>query len=310
MLRPMSEADIADLIRGASQPFWITGQSTRRTGPGVALETTGLSGVTLYEPAALTLVVRAGTPLVEVEALLASEGQRLAFEPPLHGTIGGMVAMNASGPRAVQVGTCRDFVIGARFVDGSGNVIKSGGRVMKNVTGYDLARMMCGAGGTLGVLTEVAFKVLPMPETQMTLRLKTPLQEAPALMSKALGTPWEVSGAAWLNGEVWLRIEGFADQVSYRSTHLAALFPGAHADPKADWSKVRASGLNRITTRPSQAAAVLASLPEGEVILDHGGATILTEHPALPVPESPAVQALKAGLKAKFDPENKLNRAA
>jgi glycolate oxidase FAD binding subunit len=146
------ESDLAEAVQGATGPLRVVGGGTRGGAGG------GLSGVVLCEPGALTPVARAGTPLAEVEALLAGEGQRLAFEPPdfraLLGvdgasTIGGVAAANASGPRRVQAGAARDAMIGVRFVDGCGTVVKNGGRVMKNVTGYDLVKLMAGSRGRL-----------------------------------------------------------------------------------------------------------------------------------------------------------------
>ena len=181
---PTSEDELADLIRNAAarrRPLAIRGGGTRGIGApveGEPLLTAGLTGITLYEPGALTLVAKAGTPLAEVEAALAAEGQRLPFEPwdgrALSGangapTVGGMVAVNASGSRRIQAGACRDSMIGVRFVDGTGAIVKNGGRVMKNVTGLDLVKLMAGSHGTLGVLTEVGFKVLPASETIATL---------------------------------------------------------------------------------------------------------------------------------------------
>ncbi len=176
MLKPESEEQLAEMVRGANGPLSVRGGGTRHMpGDGEALTTSGLTGITLYEPGALTLVALAGTPMAVVEKALAKEGQRLPFEPMDHRallgtkgtpTIGGAVAMNVSGPRRVQAGACRDSLIGVRFVDGEGTVIKNGGRVMKNVTGYDLVKLMAGARGSLGVLSEVSFKVLPSAATE------------------------------------------------------------------------------------------------------------------------------------------------
>ncbi len=239
MLTPTSETELAETIGAATTPLSIRGGGTRGViADGQALTTSGLSGVTLYEPGALTLVARAGTSVAEVEATLASENQMLAFEPmdrrTLLGTtgeptIGGVVATNTSGPRRVQAGACRDYLLGARFVDGSGTVIKNGGRVMKNVTGYDLARLMCGAHGTLGVLTEVSLKVLPAPEATLTLAYAgLDWSASSAVFASAMSSPFEVSGAARVpkgsysdeGGTVLIRLSGFQDSVAYRSNEL------------------------------------------------------------------------------------------
>jgi glycolate oxidase FAD binding subunit len=233
MLEPREETELAEMIRAARGPLAVRGGGTRgAAAPGEVLSVAGLRGIVLHEPAALTLVVRAGTPLAEVEAVLARAGQRLAFEPwDARGvlgtqgepTIGGVAAANASGPRRVQAGAARDAMIGLRFVDGTGMVVANGGRVMKNVTGYDLVKLMAGSWGTLGVLSEVAFKLLPRPETQATLVFDG-LEDARAVaaMAAALGSPYEVTGAAHLPGRfTHLRLEGFASSVDYRAGRLA-----------------------------------------------------------------------------------------
>jgi glycolate oxidase FAD binding subunit len=216
-MTPKSENALAEAVKAAAAkktPLHIKGGGTRAgLGAGVTgevLNTTGLKGVSLYEPGALTIVAAAGTPLETVEKTLAKENQRLAFEPmdhrALYGTngkptIGGVVAANVSGPRRIQAGACRDALIGVRFVDGEGTVIKNGGRVMKNVTGYDLVKLMAGSHGTLGVLTEVAFKVLPMPETSALVSVAgLGACRAVEAMSAALTSPFDVTGAAHLAG--------------------------------------------------------------------------------------------------------------
>ncbi|MFT6606938.1 MAG: glycolate oxidase FAD binding subunit [Halocynthiibacter sp.] len=298
VMRPVDEAELAGMVRDAAGPLRIVGGGTRAIGAvtGEVLETGGLAGITLYEPGALTLVAKAGTPLADVEAALANEGQRLAFEPSdmraLLGrkgtaTIGGMVAANASGPRRVAVGACRDFLLGARFVDGQGSVIKNGGRVMKNVTGYDLARLMSGAHGTLGVLSEVSLKVLPMPEVSVTLRADgLDAGRAIEALSGALGSPYDVSGAAHIvGGALMLRLEGFEASVAYRAKELMAHLAGFGAfslDPDADWAAIRdvrefgdlAGDVWRISVAPSAAADVLARIDATRAICDWGGGLI------------------------------------
>jgi glycolate oxidase FAD binding subunit len=298
--RPVSEEEIAALVRAApAGGFAIEGGGTRGGGIGAeTLSTAGLTGITLYEPGALTLVVRAGTPLAEVEATLAAEGQMLPFEPwdarPLTGangtpTVGGMAAVNASGPRRIQAGACRDGMIGVRFVDGTGAVVRNGGRVMKNVTGIDLVKLMAGSHGTLGVLTEVAFKVLPRPETTATLVLDG-LDDATAgrAMRAALATPYQVSGAAHLphadgGARTLLRLEGFEASVAHRARALAealASFGVVRIEQgQGDWAAVRDAAsfggregaVWRISVRPTDGPPLAARLAPAEIIHDWGG---------------------------------------
>ncbi|MGY6548791.1 MAG: FAD-binding protein [Roseinatronobacter sp.] len=359
-MRPESEDDVAEIVRSAQGPLHIRGGGTRALGharPGMVLRTEALRGVTLYEPGALTLVVRAGTPLAEVEAILSAEGQRFPFEPSdmraLMGregvpSVGGMVAANASGPRRIQAGACRDSMIGLRFVDGTGAVIKNGGRVMKNVTGYDLVKLMAGSWGTLGVLTECAFKVLPQPEAEATLISDSvPVAAAVDLMSRALGTPYEVSGAARdHDGRVVLRVEGLGAQVRYRIGALQAALGGdwvqhEGAASQKIWLGLRDLGafvgqpgdVWRLSVRPSQAAALVERIA-APVVLDWGGGLIWARVPegrdlraelgafsghatrvrggaeqavAAFHPEAAPVAALSARLRAKFDPRGVLN---
>lgn len=306
MMRPETESDLAGMLRDARDPVSVRGGGTRGMAmPGTTLETGGLSGVRLYEPGALTLVVGAGTPLDEVEALLADRNQRLAFEPMDHRvllggtgrpTIGGVVAANVSGPRRVQVGACRDHLLGVRFVDGTGTVIANGGRVMKNVTGYDLVKLMAGARGTLGVLTELSLKVLAIPQAEATLILRGQETEvAVADLCRAMGTPFDVSGAAYLqpglagpDGERRLRIEGLSGSIAYRAQALDAALGGGHeivegAESAALWSEVRdvaplagrPGAVWRLSVRPSGAPGVLRQIEEDgiahQAMLDWSG---------------------------------------
>lgn len=305
MTRPETEADLARIVADATGPLRITGGGTRPIGVanGEALSLAGLSGITLYEPGALTLVVQAGTPLKEVEAALAAEGQRLAFEPMDHRallgtngtpTIGGAVAVNASGPRRIAVGACRDFLLGVRFVDGMGRILKNGGRVMKNVTGYDLTRLMAGSYGTLGVLSEVALKVLPVPRASVTLALSG-LDDVRAIeaLSRALGSPFEVSGAAHMAGSArtMIRLEGFEASLAYRAEKLRGIL-GGYGDwqladnAEAAWRDMRdvtalqgGGDVWRLSVRPSDAPGLVART-RGEAVYDWGGGLIWLRVPA------------------------------
>ncbi len=300
VLTPGDEAGLAEAVAEAASagtPLEIRGGGTR-AGLGrpvhaeATLSTAGLSGITLYEAEALTLVVKAGTPVAEVEAALAAEGQMLPFEPMDHRallgtdgepTIGGVVACGVSGPRRIQAGACRDAMLGVRFVNGRGEAVKSGGRVMKNVTGYDLVKLMCGSHGTLGVLSEISFKVLPKPERAVSLVIEG-LDDAAAVavLGQAMTSPFDVTGAAHVPaGEVGegartvLRVEGMARQGAYRAGELARILArhgtverlegAAHA---ALWREIRdvapfagrSGAVWRLSLKPSDAPAAVAAI--------------------------------------------------
>lgn len=300
MMTPETEAELAEMIKGASGPLSVRGGGTRGIAPeGTPLSVAGLSGVTLYEPGALTLVAQAGTPVAEIEAALAAENQRLAFEPMDHRallatsgtpTIGGVFAGNISGPRRIQVGAARDHALGVRYVDGSGAIVKNGGRVMKNVTGYDLVKLLCGSWGTLGVMSEVSLKVLPRPETEATLVLTgLTAEQGVAAMSSALGSPFEVSGAAFDAGRVLLRLEGFETSVRYRGDQLQSLL-GTFGDLQSvdaaesasHWAAIRdvtrlgaeTGDIWRVSVKPSDGPAVVAAANAQDEMLDWGGGLV------------------------------------
>src|SRR3984893_8369331 len=186
------------------------------------LDVSGIAGVTLYEPEELVLSAKAGTPLAEIKAVLAANGQELAFEPadygPLYGhkpglgTIGGALAANLSGPRRIRAGAARDHFLGTVAVSGRGETFKSGGRVVKNVTGYDLCKLLAGSWGTLGILTEVTLKVLPRAQTEATLvAFGMDDRIAAAAMAAAMGAPLGVSGAAHLPDYLASRFDGLSE---------------------------------------------------------------------------------------------------
>ncbi|MDB5570918.1 MAG: linked oxidase domain protein, partial [Hyphomicrobiales bacterium] len=295
-LTPATEQEAAELVR-EGRTLSVEGGGTR-AGLGrpiqtdATLSTRGLTGITIYEPAELVIAARAGTPLREIEAALAARGQMLPFEPmdhrALYGsqgepTIGAVAACNVSGPRRVRAGAARDSLIGLRLVNGRGEIVKTGGRVMKNVTGLDLVKLNCGAHGTLGLLSEVTFKLLPKPQRTGTLVIEG-LDDASAVaaMSVALGSPFEVSGAAHLpgrNGEparTLARVEHFENSVAYRLGELqkalgrfGPLRTLEEHEALALWREVREAApladapgdaLWRIHAAPSRAASLVAEL--------------------------------------------------
>lgn len=176
-----------------------------------SLDVTACSGVIDYEPAELVVTAGAGTRLADLEAALNQNGQMLAFEPPHFGpaaTLGGCVATGLSGPRRASAGAARDFVLGVRMLDGRGNDLRFGGQVMKNVAGYDVSRLMVGSMGTLGVLTEVSLKVLPLPPAELTLRMQLTEADAIEKMNGWAGKPLPVSATCYYAGELMVRLSG------------------------------------------------------------------------------------------------------
>ena len=314
MIAPADEAGIIAAVqaaRAAGEPLAIEGQGSKRgmlrpVQAARSLSTRALTGVTLYRPAELIISARAGTPLAEIEAVLAEKGQQLIAEAPyLNGafgtsappSIGGVVAANLSGPRRIAWGATRDHVMGLRFINGAGEAIRSGGRVLKNVTGLDLCKLLSGSYGTLGVITEVTLKVLPAPETSATLIIQTPdLVSAVAALSAGLGSPFGVSAAAALPARdhvvAALRLEDFAASVTYRMEKLRVMLDhfGAQlvledAESRAFWQGVREvvplntsadEALWRVSVRPSAGPRIAAAADAigGRVLLDWGGGLV------------------------------------
>jgi len=322
---PESEAEIADAVASARREKLaldvVSGDTRRglgRPSEGDArLSTAKLSGIVFYEPAEMTIRARAGTPLAAIDRALAEKGQMLPFEPmdhrALYGTegeptVGGLVAANASGPRRISAGAARDSLIGVKLVNGRGETISVGGRVMKNVTGLDLTKLVCGAHGTLGVVTEATFKLLPSPKAEASIVIRR-LDDlsAVAAMTRALGSPYGVSGAAMLSpgmGREWsrafIRVEGFLDSVRDRAEKLIALlaeFGARHAlegeDSRKLWRAIRDAtylaaprerAVWRVSVRPSDGATFVKSL--GAAARDHfydwgGGLVWLSTDPTI-----------------------------
>lgn len=331
----------------AGTPLAIQGGGTRaacgRPATGEPLAVAGHSGIVSYEPSELVVTVRGGTPLAELEATLAAEGQMLGFEPPRFGvasTIGGAVASGLAGPRRPWSGGVRDALLGVRLLDGSGQVLHFGGQVMKNVAGYDIARLQAGAMGILGVLLEVSLKVLPRPPAEATRVLALDAEAARTRMVEWGRTPLPLAGAAWADGRLHLRLAGNESAVAEAGERIGgeeeavedfwvALRDREHPFFAGPFSDGEAS-LWRLAVPP---AAPALDLP-GEWLLDWGGAQrwLAGDVPAARVravvgeagghaiqlrgagpegdvltpPTAPAL-AIQRRLKAAFDPHGILN---
>ena len=322
-LLPADEAALIAAIAGATAPLAIAGNATktamlRPVQAARTLSVAALAGITLYSPKELVLRAGAGTPLPVIAAALAESGQHLIAEPPdfsaLFGvdrpaTIGGMVAANLSGPRRVAWGAMRDHLLGVRAVNGRGELIRSGGRVLKNVTGLDLCKLLAGSHGTLAVLTEVTLKVLPAPEAVGTVAVTgCDAAAGVAALAAALGSPYGVSGAAYLPAEAaarigltgpvaLARIEDFAPSVAYRRERLRVDLAGFgtamlidDAPSRVLWRAIRdavplgadppaSEAVWRVSVRPSAGPAVLAAVG-ARGFLDWGGGLVWLAGPA------------------------------
>jgi glycolate oxidase FAD binding subunit len=292
-MRPVTESELAATI-AAGESFEILSHGTKRGlgHPVVAaavLDLGAFSGVSLYEHDELVLEAQAATPLADIESLLATKHQHLAFEPPdfgpllgspARGSLAGSVAAALSGPRRISAGAARDHVLGVTGVSGRGEIFKAGGRVVKNVTGFDVPRLMAGSFGTLAALTRITLKVLPKPEQAVTLVLSG-LDDATAIaaMSAAMQSSLDVSGAAHLPGapaQTLLRLEGIAPSLRYRRDRLASLLrPFGTSDTleaqasDSAWRDIRdvtpfvtpaERFIWRLSVPPSEGAAVVAHL--------------------------------------------------
>lgn len=242
---------------------------------GDVLDPRAYRGIVDYEPTELVLTARAGTPLKEVEAVLAESGQMLAFEPPHFGpdaTLGGAIASGFSGPRRAAAGSSRDFVLGVRVLNGIGEDLRFGGQVMKNVAGYDLSRLLTGSFGTLGLLLEASLKVLPLPEEERTLRFE--LDEATAIdrINRWAAKPLPLSASCHVDGQLYLRLSGASTAVAAAQARLGG---DNVADGQAFWQSVREQSHPFFATSPTlwrfSVKSTTAPIGQGPQLLEWNG---------------------------------------
>ncbi|MBA5636297.1 glycolate oxidase subunit GlcE [Duganella sp. LX20W] len=322
-------------LRGGGTKDWYGNMPT-----GELLDTRAYSGVLAYEPTELVITARCGTPLAEIEALLAERRQMLAFEPPRYGaasTIGGVVAAALSGPRRASAGAVRDFVLGAALMDGHGELLCFGGQVMKNVAGYDVSRLLAGSLGTLGLIMDVSLKVLPQPVCEASVRFELSEIDALRRLNEWGGQPLPISASCWHDGILSLRLSGAEAAVAAARRKLGGQ-PVDH--DAAFWASLRdqrhaffdGGELWRLSVPPTASALVL----KGEQLIEWGGAqrwlhvaggdaasirrtvAAVGGHATLFrggdrkagvfQPLAPAVAAIHQRLKASFDPAGIFNR--
>lgn len=335
--------DFGERIRAAAarQPLQIRGGGSKdwygQTPVGELLDTRAWRGIVDYDPTELVITARCGTPLAELEAVLAAQNQMLAFEPPHFGagaTVGGMVAAGLSGPRRQAVGAVRDFVLGTTIMDARGHILRFGGRVMKNVAGYDVSRLMAGAMGSLGLILDVSLKVLPRPFMETTIRLDADEASAIRLLNEWGGQPLPISASMWHGNSLLVRLAGASSAV-----RAAQSMMGGTAVDNAEmlWQQIREQQHPFFTDQPAIPCWRLSvpsvspplSLPGGQMIewggalrwlrtdadaadvrqaaaAAHGHATLFRGgHKQCGVfhPLAPAVAAIQRKLKQGFDPD-------
>ena len=291
---------------GGSKDFY--GQDLR----GDVLDMTAYAGVVSYEPSELVVTVRAGTPLAELEALLAGQGQCLPFEPPHFGpdaTVGGMVASGLNGPARASSGAVRDFLLGVVLLNGQGECLTFGGQVMKNVAGYDVSRLMAGAMGTLGVLLEVSLKVLPIAPAEATLRCSLPQQKALDLLNRWGGQPLPLNASCWVHDDsaspardmLFVRLRGAVAAVDSACPRMMADVQAAggqalvmeNAQASADWNACREQTLPFFAQAPSPDACLWRlSVPQTTPALDLPFAQLIEWHGGLRWMWAPASSAV------------------
>ncbi|MDM0111527.1 glycolate oxidase subunit GlcE [Variovorax sp. J22R133] len=250
---------------------------------GELLDTTTLVGVVSYEPSELVVTVRTGTRLADLEALLRAEGQCLAFEPPRfapNGTVGGMVAAGLSGPSRASVGSVRDHVLGAELLNGKAQLLRFGGTVMKNVAGYDVSRVLAGSLGTLGLITEVSLKVLPVPPAEATLLFDCSQADALRLLNGWGGQPLPLNASCWVEDAgravLYLRLRGAVAAVEAACKHLGGERLD-NAQTAADWDACRDQTLPWFTDAPATHDLWRVSVPQTAPVLDIDGEAPLIE---------------------------------
>lgn len=339
-------AAIVDAIRQASvdgMPLSIQGGRSKsflgRDVQGEPLDTAGCSGVVNYEPSELVITARAGTPLAELETVLAERSQIFAFEPPAYGeaaTLGGTIACGLSGPRRAYAGAARDFVLGTKCVNGKGDVLRFGGEVMKNVAGYDVSRLMVGAFGTLGVLVEVSLKVLPRPISEQTVYLELNAAQALQRMHEWAAQPLPISATCYDGTRLSIRLSG-----SDNALQTARRTLGGEVDPNGAslWTAIKEHRASFFATgKPLWRISVAPATPQldlsGDWLLEWGGALRWLQSDADPAhirlmvqragghatlfrdgdrhgdifhPLSPQLFKLHQNLKRAFDPDGILN---